>query len=350
MKKILNYLIFGVLSLFYGSFFIMLSAIFFILYFIAKYTGLRKIYLDFSFNVFFHVTSAFLGFYFYEPIIISYNKKILESKRNIIISNHITLYDWFFFFVLLKKFNKLSYLKIILKKSLESVPFFGYVMKLYGFIFLNRKLKEDEKILEERMREITDEEKYSILFFPEGTVIENGTREVSKNYAQQNNVLVDGKEFCHDRVLLPKKTGFNIILKELKTFDGIIDCTIGTVPYERYPYQTFTFTEVFLEKKRSHKYFFVLDYKENNKNLYEDTFLYKDFFLKNDFLERVENNNVSNVSDLYNLHKNFIDSENISDIVFDEVCIWKNIYYLLIGGYFTLVGLAFYKLYKFLIN
>ncbi|KAG0418023.1 hypothetical protein EQH57_0828 [Dictyocoela roeselum] len=112
------------------------------------------------------ITLTYLGIYFSRPITVAYNPNIKDIKRGIVISNHLTDYDWLFLLAILKSFNMYDNNCIILKHSLSKLPVFGYAMKCFGYIFLKREWTEDEQILSEGLGALKDKDEFSVIIFP----------------------------------------------------------------------------------------------------------------------------------------------------------------------------------------
>ncbi|RVD92257.1 1-acylglycerol-3-phosphate O-acyltransferase [Tubulinosema ratisbonensis] len=336
MKRLLNILVFMILSIFY---FLMCIFLFFLLIIVdifVKNGRRREKIMKFLQFIFYHVTLIYFGFYFCKPIPISYNRKVFDSKKCLAISNHITNYDWWFFFVILNHFGKFYNLKIVLKKSLEKVPLFGYAMKVYGYIFLSRKITEDEDVLDRKLKEINLLNDYTLLFFPEGTVFESGTKERSLKYSLAHNIKINNKPFPHDRVLLPKKTGYKIVLKKMITFDSLLDFTIGTIPYEKMPYEKYNFKNIFVDRTQIFNLFFILDYKNDKHELYNDDFIYHDFYLKELALKEMDTQNDFDGNKLHSVHQKMYKYKK-DDLIYEEVCTWKNRYYFVILFFYFVV-------------
>ncbi|KAG0439623.1 Lysocardiolipin acyltransferase 1 [Dictyocoela muelleri] len=140
------------------------------------------------------LTLTYLGFYFVFPIYVAYDPKVKKINRGIMISNHLTDYDWLFLMAILKSMDMYDNNCIILKHSLSKVPFFGYAMKCFGYIFLKRKWTEDEQILAVGLNALKHKDKFVLLIFPEGTYITRESQGMTKEFAEKLNFFVDRNE------------------------------------------------------------------------------------------------------------------------------------------------------------
>lgn len=261
-----------------------------------------------------------LSFYFDRPIYIAYDKRILKCKKTLIISNHLTNYDWIYFMAVLLSLGMYNDLYIILKESLSKLPIFGYGMKCFNFIFLKRKFDEDKQILKNGLSILKKDEKFYLLIFPEGTFIDSETHVKSKAFANKLNYKIGDKTYNPNYTLIPRITGTKMIIEELKDdLDGIIDVTILSNPFEQYPQDKYTVNNVMINRKKEFTLYFILEYKKNNNN-FEDM-LYKGFLKKEEVLSKYKEfdriNNLEEYSEMvYKLYgdkfmykKTYIQSE-----------------------------------------
>ncbi|CAO3621146.1 unnamed protein product [Cunninghamella blakesleeana] len=150
-------------------------------------------------------------------------EKLLLPERIIVTANHQIYADWVYIWCISQLASKHGSLKILLKDSLKKLPVYGLGMQFFDFIFLKRKLIDDERtIIDNLGRSKKDGTPLWLVLFPEGTVISNGTRKRSKDFAEKNN-LKDNKY-----TLLPRSTGLRLCIQSLgNSVDYIYDFTIG---------------------------------------------------------------------------------------------------------------------------
>ncbi|CAO3614333.1 unnamed protein product [Cunninghamella echinulata] len=150
-------------------------------------------------------------------------KKLFLPKRIIVTANHQIYADWVYIWCISQLANQHGSLKIILKDSLKNLPIYGLGMQFFDFIFLKRKLADDEKtIINNLGRSKKDGTPLWLVLFPEGTVISNGTRKRSKDFAEKNNL----KDNIY--TLLPRSTGLRLCIQSLgESVEWMYDFTIG---------------------------------------------------------------------------------------------------------------------------
>lgn len=109
--------------------------------------------------------------------------------------------------------------------SLKYLPFAGFGMWFFEFIFLERKLALDRKnILNSmsKLRELVPNDPLFLLLFPEGTLNTPNNRANTRAFAKKNDITID-PEF----VLLPKATGLFMAVESLPRVDTLFDVTVG---------------------------------------------------------------------------------------------------------------------------
>lgn len=131
-----------------------------------------------------------------------------------------------------------GHIYIILKESLKYVPFIGWGMMFYGFIFMSRKMATDRPRLAHRLKQLKTRhsgpmsgteglDPMWLLIFPEGTNASDNGRRKSSQWAEKIGI----KDMEHQ--LLPRSTGMFFCLNELdQTVEYVYDCTLA---YEGIP-------------------------------------------------------------------------------------------------------------------
>ena len=144
-------------------------------------------------------------------------------ERDILISNHVLYSDWIYLWGLMDRIGRAGEVKIIMKRSLRNVPIFGWSMRYFDFIFLNRKWEQDQAHFKKKLKGFVDSESpFCLLIFPEGTTINANSRAKSESFAQKMGV----KPTAH--VLLPRVLGLWEAVKGLdEGLGGIYDVTVG---------------------------------------------------------------------------------------------------------------------------
>lgn len=277
-----------------------------------------------------------LGFYFVHPLNICYDKQILQKKKCVVISNHLTNYDWIYVLVVLAKLRMYEDLVIILKESLSKLPVYGYGMKVFGYIFLKRDWNKDREILAKGLVKTRDRNRYFMLLFPEGTLIDPETHAKSKKFIEQNPIKLDDVEFNPENVILPRKTGFQMIYENLKDqIDGIIDITLLVNPYQQYPSEEFSLYDVFVKRSKKLDFRFVVDFVDKTE-INDEQWIYRVFKKKEEMIDKYKKIDTKKVE-----FKDVMDKlvEQKGDkYVFDTTAIWSRWSNLQILG--SLMGYA----------
>ncbi len=144
-------------------------------------------------------------------------------ERDILISNHVLYSDWIYLWGLMDRISRAGEVKIIMKRSLRNVPIFGWSMRYFDFIFLNRKWEQDQAHFKKKLKGFVDSgSPFCLLIFPEGTTIHEEARLKSEAFAQKLGI----KPTAH--VLLPRVLGLWEAVKGLdEGLGGIYDVTVG---------------------------------------------------------------------------------------------------------------------------
>lgn len=264
-------------------FFTLISVIVLLMFIFQKNKSAHK-YLK---RAWLHLTMSALSIYFPKPIYIYYDPVIILKKKNIVISNHLSEYDWLMILAILYKFNRYDDICIILKHTLKNIPLLGYGMKYFGFIFLNRKLDADKEILKTGLQILKNKQKYDLLIFPEGTYIDKEGKEKSDNYIIKNPVFLDGTKFCPQEVLLPRVTGFNIIYDNLgNDMEGVIDITLFTNPYTSLPQEKYTYYKALTDFNDRIGYSCFIEFVDKPA---KNNFIFSRFKNKDEFIKKYKN-------------------------------------------------------------
>ncbi|GAA5849032.1 hypothetical protein JCM9279_004700 [Rhodotorula babjevae] len=157
--------------------------------------------------------------------------KLNLPAKGLWMSNHTTLADWLYLWSFAYLSGHSGALYIALKASLRRIPIIGWACHLFGFAFLERKWAEDrapfsaqlERIARETNRGGVDE-KMAFLLFPEGTIVTENTRGISKRFADKSGVA----DYKH--LLVPRSTGLFFALRSLARSVPtlhLVDLTVG---------------------------------------------------------------------------------------------------------------------------
>jgi 1-acyl-sn-glycerol-3-phosphate acyltransferase len=139
--------------------------------------------------------TIFLSYFLLDKteIILTGQYTSLETiEKTIIFSNHQIYPDWFYLWLLARKFDREGDLKVMLIKLLKYIPIFGWGMMNFDFIFMNRHLKEDYKTILDSMKkqkEFCTGFPLWLIVFPEGTLNTPDNRATSLQFAKKNGIV-----------------------------------------------------------------------------------------------------------------------------------------------------------------
>ncbi|KAL5536028.1 hypothetical protein ACEPAF_4122 [Sanghuangporus sanghuang] len=143
--------------------------------------------------------------------------KVVELRlppKMVIIANHQIYADWWYAWSFMYFMNMHRNILIVLKKSFKWVPVLGWGMQVFRFIFLARSWAHDKHVLVSHLAKLgrkahLEDTPLAFLIYPEGTVISNETRPISKKYADR--LGIPDMRYT----LLPRSTGLHYSLRAL---------------------------------------------------------------------------------------------------------------------------------------
>ncbi|SNX87810.1 related to CST26 - protein required for incorporation of stearic acid into phosphatidylinositol [Melanopsichium pennsylvanicum] len=178
-------------------------------------------------------------------------------SRAVWMSNHQVYTDWLYLWCLAYYADMADAVLIILKKSLKWIPFVGWGMQFYRFIFLARNWASDQAQLGKQLGQVASEnhaepgkistaKKLLLMIFPEGTLVSADTRPISTKFAQKQGIQ------DLENVLLPRSTGLFFCLRTLaKEMSDLwlVDFAIGYpgIPPAGYGQDYYTLRSVFMQ-------------------------------------------------------------------------------------------------------
>ncbi|KAG7117620.1 putative acyltransferase like protein [Verticillium longisporum] len=177
-------------------------------------------------------------------------------ERLVLVANHQIYTDWLYLWWIgyANTPRMHGHIYIILKESLKWIPFIGWGMMFYGFIFMSRKMATDRPRLAHRLGQLKTTQRAPdgtsflspmwLLLFPEGTNLALNGRTKSAAWAEKMG-LRDG-----EHVLLPRSTGMYFCLKELgDTVDYVYDCTVAYegIPRGKFGQDYFTLSSTYFQ-------------------------------------------------------------------------------------------------------
>lgn len=313
------------LAVFYATHLPLMIALGVLSEFILCRTTYRKRFVYALRVVWIETTMAVLGCYFRRKIVLAYRSELVALQRCLVISNHLTNYDWIFLLRVLYHLGRFEDLCVVLKESLARIPVFGRGMKIFGFIFVKRSLEKDKGPIQSGLAELCTKPSFSLLFFPEGTIIDKETHKKSRLFARHVGAVLDGVHLDLKEVLVPRTSGYKIISNVISDrIQGVIDITLLFNPYKRYPQSTFSYRDVFLGACTDISFILVMDVFEKSDEIQEDTFLYLRFAEKDTFIRKYARD-LENPGPVSCEHfKSFCMREQVSSskLVFTEIPLW----------------------------
>jgi 1-acyl-sn-glycerol-3-phosphate acyltransferase len=193
---------------------------------------------------------SYLYFHFQLKILSRDLEYIKGLKRTITISNHQTYGDWLYIWILKWYLNKDQDVVVFLKNDIQFIPIFGWVIKMFDFIFLKRDWKKDKVYMTKKIKSIVSKDSYNFLIFPEATVLCDETIEKCKSFYIENT----GQEYTNKHVLIPRYKGLlNTLLETPKDIVVIDLCMIYEKGENTFAYDNFTFKDIFYSDNKHPK-------------------------------------------------------------------------------------------------
>ncbi|KAK9449561.1 acyltransferase-domain-containing protein [Limtongia smithiae] len=166
------------------------------------------------------------------------------GEKAVLIANHQIYSDWLYMWWIAYTGHVHGNIYIILKESLKNIPFVGWGMQYFRFIFLSRRWEKDETRLHNAVTQINEDVDWPawVLIFPEGTNITQSGIDKSHKYAQKFGY----REPQH--LLLPRARGLYYVLKHMNV-PYLYDCTVAYegVPRGGFGQDFFTLPSIYFE-------------------------------------------------------------------------------------------------------
>lgn len=192
-------------------------------------------------------------------------KKLCENQQ-IIMSNHLIYTDWIYIWIIYWYLNKSETITMFSANKFKYIPILGIVMYFMDFIFLKRDWSKDYNIMKKSLKKYcTSNKPFSLVIFPEGTVLCESTMNVCENYLEKYKLLYT----LNKNTLLPRSKGIYTILNQLYCTDTLLDLTLHYHPFSsnicKYPYDLYSLEKVLFENKGPEKIdIFVKYYDKKN--------------------------------------------------------------------------------------
>lgn len=172
--------------------------------------------------------------------------------KSVLIANHQIYADWWYAWCLTYFMDTHRDVFIVLKNSLKWVPIVGWGMQFFNFIFLARSWASDRYHLSSQLawlgqRAEEQDTPLTFILYPEGTLISENTKPISKKYADKIGI----PDMTH--TLLPRSTGLHYSLRSLAPRIPklkVIDVTVAYpgVPALKYGQSYYTLRSIFFDR------------------------------------------------------------------------------------------------------
>jgi len=240
-----------------------------------------------------HFLLAIVSFLVPSKIYIAQDTRIPDLDKGIIISNHLSDFDWLFILHYFQSIGKLQHLSIIIKESFSKTPFIGYILKKMGHAFVKRTEDSGSSFqgfdsLRKRIETINKMAQGFMLIFPEGAFQHRSSIEKSIRHLEKYPYVFEDKLYVPDNVLTPRETGFNIIYEVFDSSEGIIDLTIIPNPFTKRVGIFKNIVSHLLFGTREINFVIVADYVEKGKFKESPRYLQELFSRKDKLIARFE--------------------------------------------------------------
>lgn len=154
--------------------------------------------------------------------------------KSVLIANHQVYADWWYAWCLTYFMDTHRDVCIVLKKGLQWIPIVGWGMQFFNFIFLARSWASDRIYLVKQLallgqRAQLRDTPLTFILYPEGTLVSQDTRPISKKYADKLGI----PDVTH--TILPRSTGLHYSLRALLSSVPSLQLLDITVAYPGIP-------------------------------------------------------------------------------------------------------------------
>ena len=146
------------------------------------------------------------------------------KPRSLIIMNHLSHFDWLWFFAFMIRAGRISDLAVIVKHEIKFVPILGWASQAMGFIFIRRNWESDQEYIRKYITIYNMyDENFALLLFPEGADFNPLHLYKSIQFAAKNNL--PQQHFT----LHPRLKGFKLVVEMMRKrgIDAVYDITLG---------------------------------------------------------------------------------------------------------------------------
>ena len=146
------------------------------------------------------------------------------KPRSLILMNHLSHFDWFWFLAYMVRAGRIIDLAVILKHEIKFIPILGWASQGMGFIFIRRNWESDQEYMRRYISiyNMYDDDFY-LLLFPEGADYNPQHLYKSIQFAAKNNLP---QQYY---TLHPRLKGFKLVVEMMRKrgIDAVYDITLG---------------------------------------------------------------------------------------------------------------------------
>jgi 1-acyl-sn-glycerol-3-phosphate acyltransferase len=146
------------------------------------------------------------------------NSNLVLKDKVLVISNHPTTLDFIYIIHWAKTYNRVGDLRFIAKDALGSIPILGKYIK-DSQCLISRDYEKDKNSIIEFCKKLSNNPRYILVIFPEGTTLYPESKMKSMNFANNNSKPI------FNNVLYPRHKGLELILKNL-IIEQVFDITL----------------------------------------------------------------------------------------------------------------------------
>ena len=146
------------------------------------------------------------------------------KPRSLIIINHLSHFDWFWFLAYVVRAGRIIDLAVVLKHEIKFVPILGWASQTMGFIFIRRNWESDQEYMRKYITIYNMyDDNFHLLLFPEGADYNRIHLYKSIKFAAKNNLP---QQYY---TLHPRLKGFKLVVEMMRKrgIDAVYDVTIG---------------------------------------------------------------------------------------------------------------------------
>lgn len=146
------------------------------------------------------------------------------KPRSLIIVNHLSHFDWFWFLAYVVRAGRIIDLVVVLKHEIKFIPILGWASQAMGFIFVRRNWEDDHDYMRRYITIYNEyDDNFFLLIFPEGADYNPTHLRRSILFAAKNNL----PQLYY--TLHPHLKGFKLVVEMMRRrgINAVYDVTMG---------------------------------------------------------------------------------------------------------------------------